>query len=378
MGGKRKPRPGGHAAVAYRDGQQATESLPYPTVLYPGHYGAFFAFSSPDDPDRLYMCSCAEPAVTNYLVLAAQKGRHDQPHRMAPLDSHHFPLAVATRSLEVEDPWRVVAFVPGICHRCNLTRPSMNYCHPMYGGQFMQGFGWYVNQAFYRLGVAPRARWSGTAEELIYLGHSLLEDLCPPELVELVQRARNVTAEYRKEFDRLNQMVNSPPRDSIGRDEVTFWQNVKLCEAEDYKRLRRDSAQTERRVTTFVENLVRQEFGFREVGGGWVSEALLLQLVSRILPGHEALRHDRPLWLEGLELDIFIPDLHLGIEYQGQQHFHAIRAWGGDEALARVQQRDARKLELCRAFGITLVTVDYTEPLTEAHIREVLGDYMRG
>jgi len=47
MGKNRNPRTARHAEVAYRDGQQATESLPFPIVFYPGHYGTFFGFASP-------------------------------------------------------------------------------------------------------------------------------------------------------------------------------------------------------------------------------------------------------------------------------------------------------------------------------------------
>jgi len=33
------------------------------------------------------------------------------------------------------------------------------------------------------------------------------------------------------------------------------------------------------------------------------------------------LRHYRPDFLQGLELDIFIDELKIGMEYQGIQHF---------------------------------------------------------
>jgi len=375
MAGKPKPKPGGYAEVAFRDGQQATESLPLPVVYYPGHYGAFFAFSTLDAPSRLCLCSCAKPAVANFLALNANKRLHTYPHRVAPLDSGHFPLEIALRSLQATDPWSVLEFAPGICHRCNLARPSMNYCHPMYGGQFMQGFGWYVRQAFYRLGVEPRSKWTGSSNAgVTCLGHAALNMVCPDELLRLVNHERAAAMQYRQESDRLYAITSGPPRNDIRPDEVTYHQNVKLEEALDYIRLRRAAAQAERAITTFVENLVRQEFGFRNVGEGWVSEVLLSQLVSRLLPAHQVLRHHRPEWLEGLELDIYVPDLRLGIEYQGQQHFHAIEAWGGSTALARVQHNDGRKVELCRLAGVTLLTVDYTEPLMEDHVRSLLGN----
>lgn len=70
----------------------------------------------------------------------------------------------------------------------------------------------------------------------------------------------------------------------------------------------------------------------------------------------------------GLELDVHLPDLELALEYQGQQHYHPIRAWGGLPALRKTQERDARKADLCREQGVTLVRVEYTEALTEEHI----------
>lgn len=371
----KKPKPVliPHSGVAFRDGQQAVESLPLPIVYYPGHYGAFFAFASTGAPSRLYLCSCAKPAVANCIALNADRPRNVSADRMASLDSYNFPMEVSLRSLQVSDPWSVLEFAPGICHRCNLARPSMNYCDPMYGGQFMQGFGWYVKQTFYRYGVYPRGRWTGSSDNgLEYLGHTTLEDVCPDELLLMVKRERAVAVRHRREMDRLHAIAYGPERTDIAPDEITYWRNVRVEEASEYIRLRREAAHAERAITMFVENIVRQEFGFRKVGEGWVSELLLSQLVSRLMPGHQVVRHHRPEWLQGLELDIYLPDLQLGIEYQGQQHFHAIKAWGGEKGLARVQERDAKKKELCRRAGVTLLTVDYTEPLMEDYVRCLL------
>ena len=85
------------------------------------------------------------------------------------------------------------------------------------------------------------------------------------------------------------------------------------------------------------------------------------------------IRHHRPNWLDRLELDIFLPDLKLAFEYQGQQHFHAIKAWGGEKALKDLQERDKKKAHLCHQNGITLITIDYTEPLTDEYLRHVIS-----
>jgi hypothetical protein len=137
-------------------------------------------------------------------------------------------------------------------------------------------------------------------------------------------------------------------------------------------KLKKQRDRLARRLKNAIENITREEFGFRKIGEGWVSETLLYQIVIHIFRGRDVLHHHRPDWLDGLELDIFVPSAGVGIEYQGQQHFHPIEVWGGQQALDALTERDQRKRKTCERRGITLVEVDYTEPLTEDHIRKRL------
>jgi len=168
--------------------------------------------------------------------------------------------------------------------------------------------------------------------------------------------------------------MRGPDREDIHPDEVTYWQNVKISEAEPMQQLRRQAAQLNRAVSKVFENMARQEFGFRKVGERWVSETLLFRIVDRMFKDQEVLHHHRPQWLEGLELDIYVPGLKMGFEYQGQQHFHPVEVWGGKGALKLTQLRDQRKRDLCAEAGVKLVEIDYTEPLTEDHIRRRLDE----
>jgi hypothetical protein len=75
-------------------------------------------------------------------------------------------------------------------------------------------------------------------------------------------------------------------------------------------------------------------------------------------------------------LDVWVPDLKLGIEYQGEQHYQAMTHWGGDEGFARRKANDARKRQLCRSLGYTLVEFRFDEPLTDVAVEKRLARYL--
>jgi hypothetical protein len=132
-------------------------------------------------------------------------------------------------------------------------------------------------------------------------------------------------------------------------------------------------ARLKRNLERRIENMTRQEFGFRRIGEGWVCETLLFQSVRRLLPDCEVIRHYRPTCLNGLELDVYVPALNLAFEYQGQQHFHPVKAWGGLKSLGIQKSRDGTKIELCKKSGIRLVHVNYYDPLTDDFIQGLIS-----
>lgn len=346
-------------------GAVVRENLPLPVVYYPRHYGTFFAFAESANAPPV-LCACSMPAVENLLKLneGLPPLRHDDPLKSAPLDNRRFPDVLAELSLRHRgNPMSVVRFERGLCHRCNLVAPTLRYCHEMYGGQFMQYYGWYVKQAYFRFGIAPSPFGS----------YRYLPDVCPMEYQRDIRSLEAAKMDYMSELERVENIVTGPPRQDIPPDEVVYWQNVRIEEAQPMIELRRRAAQTERAFTKKIENIVRQEFGFGKVGEGWMSETMLLHIVEQLFPTEQVLHHFRPDYLKGMELDIYVPSRQLAFEYQGQQHFHPIKAWGGKKALEQVKVRDARKGELCEEHGVKLLTVDYTEPLTEAHVRDILS-----
>jgi hypothetical protein len=57
-----------------------------------------------------------------------------------------------------------------------------------------------------------------------------------------------------------------------------------------------------------------------------------------------------------MQLDVYIPQLKLGFEYQGEQHY-SYHFLYGDPQLQ--QRRDAEKKAKCVEVGITLIEIPY-------------------
>lgn len=322
---KRKPRKAFPPQVSL--GGIFKEELPFPYVHYPRHYGTFFAFSTTESSEP-YLCECSVSPISNYIKLYWQSedsDRNGYKQKSGIFDDYHFPESLNSVQFSPDSsPNDLFRFRNRLCHRCNLSPPIMRWCHEMYGVKFTQFFGWYVNQQYLRLGISPD-------------GGKYLEDVTPEYLIEDIMKIREA---------RMTPFGLS--------------YNIGLKEA--------------RILEIKIENIIREEFGFKKVGERWTSETLLFSIVCKIYPDFEALRHYRPDWLEGLELDIFIPSLKLAFEYQGQQHFHPIEAWGGEEALLELQERDKRKAWICNEKGVHLIAVDYSEPLIQDYIQKRIKD----
>jgi hypothetical protein len=330
----------------------AREDLPAPLVYYPNRYGAFFAFAATrSEPPAL--CACAEEPIHNLIRLAAA-GR-----RLDPMDYRFFPDTIAMALAGQEDTLAALTFRPGLCHRCNQAPPSLRYCHEAEGQRFVQTYGWYINQNYLRLGIHPES-------------HRYLPDVCPPECQEVLHRIQALTDQARSVRAQLAALMNSERRE-IPRAERSHWPNVTLAEAAPLEAIEQQLGKPRRELANAVQNLTRAEFGHRAIGEAWLSENRLHEIVCRLFPGETVVRHHRPEWMDGLELDLYLPGRKLAFEYQGQQHFHPIKAWGGEVALRDLQERDARKVLVCSQAGVRLVVVAYTEPLTDEHIRERLG-----
>lgn len=385
--------------VAVNDNTEArNEDLPFPVVEYPPHYGTFIGFK-PDPDGDLHFCSCAREAIENYVRCEREglTGSHQEPTPENVLNGE-FPEETkdVVRSARIDDPGEIVnalRFEEQLCHECNVVVPERRYCHEMYGTVFRQNYGWYIYKKAYEYGICKPKSDTLIADTLFESLPADIVDVVDEDLIaelevkaerfkELREKRREREREIREEKDDAMRELREEFGEERGseayyrrleaiREEYEAMDPLPEYEQTELEALRKELSENSKRVSDTVENEVRQSVGHYEKGDRWTSETILYQLVqSRYGDEYTIKRHHRPDWLDGLELDIFIVEANVGIEYQGVQHYEAVDHWGGEAALEERKQRDQRTKELCSDRGVDVVEVRYDEELSGDVLRE--------
>ena len=112
-----------------------------------------------------------------------------------------------------------------------------------------------------------------------------------------------------------------------------------------------------------------------DIESRWKSEFQLYLTVKEIYP--KTIFQYRAEWLGYQSLDIYIPNLKIGIEYQGIQHFESVDFFGGEESLKYRKELDDKKRELCKNNNITLIEWLYDEPINETLVQEKIDKAIR-
>lgn len=106
----------------------------------------------------------------------------------------------------------------------------------------------------------------------------------------------------------------------------------------------------------------------------WKSEIELFKTACSLYP--DSIYQYRASWLGQQSLDIFIPSLNIGIEYQGLQHYKPIPIFGGEEGFKHRIKLDKQKAKLCQENGVKLIEWPYDETISQIilmnKIKEIL------
>lgn len=334
----------------YLDFITIIEDLPFKYVSYPSKLGIFICYQETPKSD-FYLCECERIPLRNYLV-CRQMTNHNTYNfdKRFVYDSHMLPDNFTKQIMKndfhtIEEFLSLIKFKPGLCHKCNKKIPQINYRS---GTSFKDKFGWYIEQQSFI--------WIDD-----FLFPEVTEDHGPEELYQL-----------RSELHELFEM-----REQYVVYDYTTYDERRAQDRDKVREIDRYTSKLARRINNIIENKVREDFGYNKVGEGWVSETSLYYIIKEIFPNEEIKRHYRPEFLEGLELDIFLPGFNIGIEYQGIQHFIPIKYWGGETAFKSLQERDRRKKRLCANNHIELIYFNYDDEISSEFVRAVLMDALK-
>ena len=106
----------------------------------------------------------------------------------------------------------------------------------------------------------------------------------------------------------------------------------------------------------------------------WKSEVELYNLVMQFYPN--SVYQYRSKFLEYQSFDIYIPDLKIAIEYQGEQHYYPIELFGGIEGLNKRKLLDEKKRKICKKQGIKLIEWKYTVPINQLSLKKYIKDVL--
>lgn len=107
----------------------------------------------------------------------------------------------------------------------------------------------------------------------------------------------------------------------------------------------------------------------------WKNESNLFSIVAQEYK--DAIYQYHCNWLGLQSLDVFIPSLNIGIEYQGEQHYKPIDYFGGEQAFDDLVRRDIQKQKLCKENGVTLIIWKYDEAVSKALLDKKIQQVVR-
>ena len=116
--------------------------------------------------------------------------------------------------------------------------------------------------------------------------------------------------------------------------------------------------------------LINKKYYVGEKEQCWENEKRMIKIVQQIFPDKKIEKHNRTI-LDGLEIDCYLPELKLGFEYNGQQHYEHVEVFHRTKEEFEAQlARDKDKLERAKAKGIKIISIKYDELLTEENIKK--------
>lgn len=123
--------------------------------------------------------------------------------------------------------------------------------------------------------------------------------------------------------------------------------------------------------SSIIASMIEQGYKF----GKWKNEITLFTIIKREYP--DAIYQYHATWLKQQSLDVYIPSIKVGVEYQGEQHYKAIDYFGGTTAFEKLKERDLKKKRLCEANNIKLICWRYDEVISKTMLQKKVEDILK-
>jgi hypothetical protein len=313
---RKKPAQKPTAAKSEGNEIEIESGLPLKFVHYPpSRLGMIFAFSETKESTP-YLCACSKIVLETIRALKGQSNLHSTLLVSAPYIPESISQRVKVHSEdEVENLFKI-----DICHACCKVFPSLMSSAYEHGSFIFRWLYWYEKQECY------------------------LQGFDYPSYRAIPGRVEDEFTEYLEISATLNTPSFDKPIYSKARD----------------------------RIKSLLSLLVKERFEIQSLGGSSHAEMTILKMIKELLPTQKITSHFRPDWLNRLEIDIWIPEMNIGIEYQGEQHYHPIEIWGGDVGLRDLQIRDDRKRKICKERGVRLIEIKYDEAISKESLAKLL------
>jgi len=116
-------------------------------------------------------------------------------------------------------------------------------------------------------------------------------------------------------------------------------------------------------------------------GGLGATQKKVLNIVKNAYPNHTINSEQRFEWLGLQSIDIYIPDLKIAIEYDGEQHFGPVQFGGismkkAQKNLKRQKGWDRKKNKLIKQHPEDVkhfIRIPYTEKINEKNVLDIIN-----
>lgn len=380
-------------------------NLPYKYV-HTGKYfngldfAVFYAFSKTED-SNIFFCSCQKQAIKNMLDIC-DKFSGIAPHISGYKLYNHiikmkFPSVInmiihESNCKNGKDIFQLLHFKDNLCHLCNHITPTEDFTKYEYASKFEKKYGQYLRVALHNIGIGDCI---DSHNGIYFIEDALPEDfkkLLLPTSDEIISDIQTFYKLSEDELERVKEtmhFINSIPQPE--RTVIMYNQyEYPFPNKEDYGYLLELEKKypIDNTVRTYITKVLWKRYleikriATSEIKAAfkvkrWVNESILINYIKEIFKDKTVYTHYRPPFLDGLELDIYIKEFNVGIEYQGIQHEKPIDAWGGEEALQKRKEYDKKKINLCKKNNVDLIFFWYYEDLTKSLIKSKLTKYIK-